>query len=99
MNELGSEARGARTCNEIFAEFMAHCGSRMSKNDFASATLESYRMIVDKVWRSEIGEELFARVKFSTLQKIADTQKSVKRGSTWSRSRAQGRLTAPARCT
>ena len=39
MEQLGGDARGARTCNDVFNEFMTHCESRMSKSDLAFATI------------------------------------------------------------
>lgn len=62
MKELGSEARGARTCGEIFDKFMQHCESRIEKNDLAFATFDSYRKILNAVWRPKIGEELFKKI-------------------------------------
>lgn len=40
MQDLGV-ARAPRTCNDVFDEFMAHCESRMAKNDLAFATVDS----------------------------------------------------------
>jgi integrase len=74
MKELG-DVRGARMWSEIFDEFMAHCESRMARNDLAFATFDSYRKILDGVWRPKIGHELFERVKYSMLVKIADAMK------------------------
>ena len=68
-----------RTCNEVFNEFMAHCESRMTKNDLAFATYDSYRKILDATWRPKIGEGIFERVKYSTLVKIADSMKLSKK--------------------
>jgi integrase len=79
MKELGADARGARTCDEVFDEFMTHCESRMSKNDLAFATLDSYRKILDAVWRPKIGEEMFEKIKYSTLVKTADAMKLAKK--------------------
>ena len=42
-------ARGPRTCNNVFDEFMAHCESRMPKNDMAYATVDSYRKILCRI--------------------------------------------------
>jgi integrase len=79
MEQLGGDARGAHTCNDIFDEFMTHCESRMSKNDLAFATYESYRKILDCIWRPAIGATLFDRVKYSDLVKIADARKLSKK--------------------
>ena len=79
MKDLGSDARGARTCNEVFDEFMAHCESRMSKSDLAFATFDSYRKILDAVWRPKIGEELFEKIRYSMLVKTADAMTLAKK--------------------
>ena len=78
MKDLG-DARGARTCTEVFDDFMAHCESRMAKNDLAFATVDSYRKILDAIWRPAIGDQLFEKVKYSTLVKIADSKKLKKK--------------------
>jgi integrase len=46
----------------------------MAKNDLAFATLDSYRKILDAIWRPEIGMQDFESVKYSTLVKIADAR-------------------------
>jgi integrase len=58
---------------------MQHCESRMAKNDLAFATFDSYRKILNAVWRPKIGEELFEKIKYSTLVKIADAGKLSKK--------------------
>lgn len=71
MENLG-DVRGARTCNELFNEFLAHCESRMVKKDLAFATVDGYRKIIDSVWRPEIAQELFESVRYTQLAKIAN---------------------------
>jgi integrase len=63
-----------RTCNDLFDEFIKRCESRMAKNDLAFATLDSYRKILDSIWRPEIGMQGFESVKYSTMVKIADAR-------------------------
>jgi integrase len=58
--------------NEVFDDFMAHCASRMAKNDLSFATFESYRKILTSTWRPAIGNEIFEDVKYSRLAKIVD---------------------------
>jgi integrase len=65
-------AVGRRTCNQVFDEFMAHAESRLAKHDLAFATVDGYRKILDAVWRPKLGAEIFERVKYSTLVRIAD---------------------------
>jgi hypothetical protein len=67
-----AEPIALRTCNEVFDDFMAHCESRMSKNDLSFATFESYRKILTSTWRPAIGDEVFDDVKYSRLAKIVD---------------------------
>jgi len=62
-----------KTCNELFDEFLAHTRSRMAKNDLAFATAESYRKILDYVWRPAIGRRAFEQVRYSELVKVADS--------------------------
>ena len=79
MEKLGGETRSARTCNDVFNEFLAHCQSRMDKDDMAFATADGYRKILESVWRPRIGEELFDKVRYSTLARIADAHKCGKK--------------------
>lgn len=79
MEKLGGDGRAARTCNDVFKEFLAHCQSRMDKNDMAFATVDGYRKILESVWQPRIGEELFDKVRYSTLARIADAHKCSKK--------------------
>ena len=63
-----------RTCDDVFDEFIKRCESRMEKSDLAFATLDSYRKILDAIWRPAIGAQDFESVKYSTLVKIADAR-------------------------
>jgi integrase len=47
----------------------------MAKNDLAFVTVSDYRRILDSVWRPAIGAELFEKVRYSTLVRIADAWK------------------------
>ena len=82
--------RGPRTCNAVFDEFRAHCQSRMHKNDLAYATYDSYRKILDSVWRPELGVQRFESVRYSQLVKIADARCSSKK--------TYNNLLSPLRC-
>jgi integrase len=70
---------GVRTCSQVFDEYIAHCEARLAKNDMAAATLTSYRKILDSIWRPRIGAITFLDIRYSTLVKIADSNKG------WSR--------------
>jgi integrase len=61
-----------RTCAHVFDAFLAHCESRVSKNDMATVTLASYRKILNRIWRPQIGGKRFLSVLYSTLVKVAD---------------------------
>ncbi len=61
-----------RTCNQVFDAFLAHCESRVSKNDLATITLAYYRRILNRTWRPKLGAIRFLDVRNSTLVKIAD---------------------------
>jgi len=73
------DRNSARTCNQLFDEFMAHTESRQVNNDLAFATVESYRKILDTVWRPAIGKQIFAEVKYSTLVKVVDARRYAKK--------------------
>ncbi len=38
-----------RTCDQVFDDFLAHCTSRVARNDLASVTLNSYRRVIENV--------------------------------------------------
>jgi hypothetical protein len=61
-----------RTCTHVFDAFLAHCESRVAKNDMATVTLASYRKILNSIWRPQIGAKRFLSVLYSTLVKVAD---------------------------
>jgi hypothetical protein len=42
-----------RTCNQVFDQYLAHCESRLAKNDLSFATVTGYRKALDSVWRSQ----------------------------------------------
>lgn len=63
---------GALTCNDVFDDFLQHCESRLGKSDLAFITVDGYRRILSGVWRPQIGAELFAKVRYTQLVKIAD---------------------------
>jgi integrase len=65
----------ARTCNEVFDEFLKHCESRMAKNDLAFVTMDGYRKILKQVWRPTVGDEVFEKIRYSRLAKVADSYK------------------------
>jgi integrase len=69
-----SGAASVRTCDQVFDEFLAHCESRLEKDDMAAVTVGSYRKVLNCVWRPTIGKELFHRVRYSSLIKIADSK-------------------------
>jgi hypothetical protein len=56
-----------RSFNQVFDEFLAHCESRVSRNDMASVTLRSHRKVLDGVWRPALGKHLFHQVRYSHL--------------------------------
>jgi integrase len=61
-----------RSCDQVFNEFLTHCESRLARNDLATATLNSYRRVLDGVWRPALGELLFHKIRYSHLAKISD---------------------------
>jgi integrase len=69
------EPQQGRTCDQVFDDFLAHCEARVAQNDMAFASCESYRSILDGVWRPEIGKENFDSIKYSALLRIVDRKK------------------------
>ena len=69
----------ARTCNDVFDEFLAHVDSRVVKHDLAFATGDSYRKTLSNVWRPKLGTRLFSEVRYSELMKIADAHAKSKK--------------------
>jgi integrase len=61
-----------RICNEVFDAFLAHCQSRLEKNDLAHVTVATYRRVLDRVWRPGVGSTRFLNVRYSTLVEVAD---------------------------
>lgn len=62
----------AKTCGEVFDEFLQHEVARVARQDLAPVTLASHRQILDSVWRPHLGSLPFLAVTYSTLIKIAD---------------------------
>ena len=62
----------ARMCSDVFDAYLAHCESRLRRDDMAAATVRSYRKILDCVWRPKIGHLIFSQVRYSRLVAIAD---------------------------
>src|SRR5258707_1092630 len=48
-----------RSCDQVFDEFLAHCESRVVRNDMATVTLSSYRKVLENVWRPALGKHVF----------------------------------------
>ncbi len=69
----------ARTCNDVFDEFLAHVDARVVKHDLAFATGDSYRKTLANVWRPKLGTRLFSEVRYSELMKIADAHAKSKK--------------------
>lgn len=67
-------AAAVRTCDQVFDDFLEHCESRLAKDDMAAVTVRSYRKVLNSVWRPQIGKQLFHRVRYSSLVKIADSK-------------------------
>lgn len=59
-------------CSDVFDAYLAHCESRLRRDDMAAATVRSYRKILDCVWRPKIGHLIFSQVRYSRLVAIAD---------------------------
>jgi integrase len=65
-----------RTCNQVFDQYLAHCESRLAKNDLSFATLKGYRKALDSVWRARLGALPFLKVPYSLLVGIANANQA-----------------------
>jgi integrase len=61
-------------CDDVFDAFLAHEEARVARGDLAPSTLESHRQILEHTWRPAIGSRPLLSVRYSQLQRIADTQ-------------------------
>jgi integrase len=60
-------------CSEVFDLYLAHCEARLRRGDMAVATVNSYRKILDGIWRPRIGHLVFQKIRYSSLIAIADS--------------------------
>jgi integrase len=72
LNKVPDEGR-PQACAHVFDAFLAHCESRVAKDDMATVTLTSYRKILNGIWRPRIGTLRFLNICYSTLVEIADS--------------------------
>jgi integrase len=63
-------AERSKTCGEVFDAFLAHCENRVRLGDLAHSTLESYRQMLECVWRPRLGNDTFLDVRYSRLQSV-----------------------------
>jgi integrase len=63
----------AKSCGEVFDEFLRHEEARVARGDLAPVTLRSHRQILDHVWRPALGRLPFIAVQHSMMIKIADS--------------------------
>ena len=63
-----------RLCNDVFDDYLSHCEARLKRHDLATATVRSYRKILDDIWRPRIGRLVFDQVRYSRLLRIADNR-------------------------
>jgi integrase len=67
-----------RLCTDVFDDYLSHCEARYRRDDMASATVRSYRKVINDIWRPKIGHLVFSQVRYSHLVAIAD-------GHAWSK--------------
>jgi integrase len=63
----------AKSCGEVFDEFLRHEEARVARGDLAPITVRSHRQILDHVWRPALGRLPFLAVQYSMMAKIADS--------------------------
>ncbi len=64
----------ARTCNQVFDDFLAYCAVRVKSDDMAFSSLASYERILKRTWRPHLGEREFLSIVHSDLLAIAVQQ-------------------------
>jgi integrase len=69
----------ARTCNQVFDEFLAECDSRVERKNLAFVTADGYRKLLAQIWRPVIGSLEFEAVKYSTLIKVGHAYRWAKK--------------------
>jgi hypothetical protein len=63
----------AKSCGEVFDDFLRHEQARVAREDLAPVTLKSHRQILDHVWRPALGTLPFLAVPYSMMVKVADS--------------------------
>ena len=63
----------AKSCGEVFDDFLRHEQARVARDDLAPVTLKSHRQILDHVWRPALGRLPFLAVQYSMMVKVADS--------------------------
>jgi integrase len=63
----------AKSCGEVFDDFLRHEQARVARDDLAPVTLKSHRQILDQVWRPALGRLPFQAVQYSMMVKVADS--------------------------
>jgi integrase len=63
----------AKSCGEVFGDFLRHEQARVARDDLAPVTLKSHRQILDHVWRPALGRLPFLAVQYSMMVKVADS--------------------------
>jgi integrase len=63
----------AKSCEEVFDDFLRHEQARVARDDLAPVTLKSHRQILDHVWRPALGRLPFLAVQYSMMVKVADS--------------------------
>jgi integrase len=73
LNRIPAGVR-AKSCGEIFDDFLHHEEARVARNDLAALTLSSHRQILNHAWRPHIGHLPPLGVQHSMSIKLADAQ-------------------------
>jgi integrase len=61
-----------KTCGHVFDAFLAHCESRMVKDNMAPITVSSYRRVLNVFWRPKIGTTPLLATRYLMLVRITD---------------------------
>src|SRR5258708_28361794 len=63
----------AKSCGEVFDDFLLHDQARVARDDLAPVTLRSHRQILDHVCRPALRRLPFPAVHYSIMVKLADS--------------------------
>src|SRR5258708_32549925 len=65
----------AKSCGEVFDDFLRHEQARVKRNDLAPVTLKSHRQILDHASRPALPCRPFHAFQYSSMRTVADSHR------------------------